>query len=227
MNFVNETKSIHKSDKETLTKISGGGLHKCPKCDMKFPVGRLQRHIEINKNNNQPNNCDLCHFISCSIVGLKIHKIKFHQSLKKHEKKISCNNCDQKFYNNSDKQSHIQKFDGIIKTCNQCEYKSCNIWGLSIHKKNIHNNFSKYQKKNLGQYQRFDNLKSEQALGYLSQKEIQCKTQKSEFQNDSNQSPITRNVLTRPKKGQWIVQLERMNDLNDYVLDYVPVVKGN
>ena len=63
------------------------------------------------------------------------------QSIKRLQKKnLSCNNCDQTFFSKTDQQNHIKKFDGIIKTCNQCEYKSCHNYGLSMHKKKVHKN---------------------------------------------------------------------------------------
>ena len=109
------------------------------KCVDKKPIIEAEKIVKTQKKDTAPPQGKE-NPIKESIEALDCFGQDKIQSIRKTKIYFSCDNCDQTFYNKSDKQNHTQNFDGIIKTCNQCEYKSCHTMGLNRHKNKIHKN---------------------------------------------------------------------------------------
>ena len=206
--------SRHKCQKSQEAKV-----HSCQNCDMKFEWPKaLQKHNETTKKLNKPKKCDQCNFTSCTSFGINRHFLREHPNLQHTSRKVDtpekisfpenylklsvfdnefkCAKCGMAFYFQKGYQKHIESVESP-SVCNHCNFTSCTSLGLRRHE-------------NMGH----EGLK---LSAHLPQSEPTLATERPNFKpsedqkSQSVQKPPVKYVLPKPKKGQWIVVLEKLD----------------
>ena len=203
-------------------KLQRNTFHSCQNCDMKFDRPKvLQKHNESRKKLDKPSKCEQCKFTSCTSLGLKRHFLKVHSILQTSQKvdtseknnslkdyyskstifdnELKCAKCGMAFYSQKIYQKHIETVESP-SVCNHCNFTSCTSVGLRRHELMVHEGLKLSA-----------NLPcSEPALAneYPNFKPFE------DQESQSIQKPPVTYVLPKPKKGQWIVRLEKVDASN-------------
>ena len=204
--------------------------YKCLRCDVvSKDEKRIKKHEQISKNITKLKFCDNCNFKSCTSRALGHHKrLKLnsrlhskHPILQNTSKKIDtpekislpenyskptvfdnefkCAKCGMAFYFQKGYQKHIETVESP-SVCNHCNFTSCTSLGLRRHENMVHEGLK--LSANLPQ--------SEPTLAPKSPNFKPSADQESQ----SVQKPPVKYVLPKPKKGQWIVVLEKLDASN-------------
>ncbi|XP_075236323.1 uncharacterized protein LOC142333222 [Lycorma delicatula] len=126
----------NKSEKNNIINNNAADLYICHICQNKYRNRYLlNRHIQIVHSSRNKNNSKNIFKFHCLTCGNKYHTsaaLKKHMKSCKEDKKLSCNNCNKLFVNETELELHI-----II--CNNCllcnnKFRCCNLFISHFHK---------------------------------------------------------------------------------------------
>ena len=197
-------KSVQKNNIIIHPKKSSPVLLRCVKCDETFKTKfNFDFHLNISQVTSDFEKCKVCNFKSCTIVGLKMHVRKVHAinskpSMDKKNPSKSATKVEPKFVTIPEPEL-VTKPEPKLVTKPKDEPKS--------EHKAVPMSMSKCASKS-GQK---PSSISETKLGPNHDQSKKSPGKPDENQNLENENKNkARFVLPRPKKGQWIVRVEKI-----------------
>ena len=229
-------KSYQKTVQKSVPQKSSSVPLRCVKCDETFKTKfNFDFHLNISQVTSDFEKCKLCHFKSCTIIGLNMHVKKFHAITnlnppidKKNNTQKSC----KKNVPNSDLET---KSKSVLQAAPKVEPKL----GTNIEPKLVAKLVAKVKPKLVTKTLPKAESKSiqkavQESISVCVSRSGQNATSTSESEMEPNHDPSknspetlnaiidvnqslenedkkkARFVLPRPKKGQWIVRVEKI-----------------
>ena len=173
--------------RQHISSIHEGKVYQCEKCEKHFKKrSNLKRHVSSFHKGFKVK-CPECGQDFADNSGLLRHKKR------KHEKGFrvydhTCNQCDKTFTQSCDLNRHVQSvYDGKKFKCNQCAKEFLSKYSVNRHQRSAHKGVKPQHAKSI----------NEEKI-----KEQNCSESKSKINPPK--------MSSKPKKGMWIVKLERL-----------------
>ena len=215
-------KSVQKNNIIIHSKKSSPVPLRCVKCDETFKTKfNFDFHLNISQVTSDFEKCKLCHFKSCTIIGLKMHVRKVHAQIHAINSKPSM---DKK---NASKSASETIPKSLLKAAPKVEPKLVTIPEPKLVTKPEPKLATKAEPNLVTTHLPKVESKSEQKSVFKSMSKCASKSEsklgpnheqskKSPGKPDENQILENENknkarfVLPKPKKGQWIVRVEKL-----------------
>ena len=168
-------------------------MHACQLCEKAFTHPEsLKRHQKV-KHEGKKFNCNKCENTFASKYNLKVHDLTFHEEI---DLRVKCNKCDKlvsKGNHLRHQEWHKMKEEGLRFHCKECDKNYVLKTDFARHVRSVHTN-KKVEPviildefRDLPNHVANTNQKSKKAIGNH------------------------KTSLPKPKKGKWIVRLERID----------------
>ena len=164
----------------------------CEICGKRLSVKQLNRHTV-----NVHLKCYICDKTFQNSEDCIEHMWNVHKF--RNPKTLSCKHCDAKFKSSSNLNLHMRNSDGKTLKCEKCPSKFCHKMTLAQHMNMKH--ASDFSEKEI--------LKLKSAKASDEELKDDSTSQNSNPEKQEKVEPVY-NVLPKPKKGQWIVRLQKL-----------------